>query len=136
MDSRESPAYSEQEGGAYNSHFACTCYHPALVFNQLGDLERCAFRPGNVHGAAGWRGALGPVIVRYWGTVTYWYSRGYAAFANPEIYQFLEAEGMGYAIRLQANRVVQDKIGYLLKRPVGQPPHEVCRYYASFSYQT
>jgi hypothetical protein len=28
---------------------------------------------------------------------------------------------MGYAIRLPANRVLQDKIGYLLKRPVGRP---------------
>jgi Transposase DDE domain group 1 len=63
------------------------------------------------------------------------YFRGDAAFANPEIYKFLEAEGMGYVIRLPANRVLQDKIGYLLKRPVGRPPHEVRRYYASFSYQ-
>jgi len=61
--------------------------------------------------------------------------RGDTAFANPEIYEFLEAEGYGYAIRLPANRVVQDKIGYLLKRPVGRPPHEVRRYHASFSYQ-
>ena len=29
------------------------------------------------------------------------------AFANPEIYEFLEAEGMGYAIRLPANHVLQ-----------------------------
>jgi hypothetical protein len=57
------------------------------------------------------------------------------AFANPEIYEFLEAEGMGYAIRLPANRVLQDKIGYLLKRPVGRPPQEVRRYYASLRYQ-
>src|SRR5712664_3649017 len=63
------------------------------------------------------------------------YFRGDAAFANPEIYEFLEAEGMGYAIRLPANRVLQDKICYLLKRPVGRPPHEVRRYYASFTYQ-
>jgi hypothetical protein len=42
---------------------------------------------------------------------------------------------MGYTIRLPANRVLQDKIGYLLKRPVGRPPHEVRRYYASFGYQ-
>src|ERR1700730_15073267 len=61
--------------------------------------------------------------------------RGDAAFANPEIYEFLEAEGMGYAIRLPANRVLQDKIGYLLKRPVGRPPQEVRRCYASFRYQ-
>ena len=30
---------------------------------------------------------------------------------------------------------LQDRIGYLLKRPVGRPPHEVRRYFASFSYQ-
>jgi hypothetical protein len=51
------------------------------------------------------------------------------------MYEFLEAEGLGYVIRLPANRVLQDKIGYLLKRPVGRPPHEVRRYYAGFSYQ-
>jgi hypothetical protein len=36
---------------------------------------------------------------------------------------------------LPANDVLQRRIGYLLKRPVGQPPHEVRRYYASFTYQ-
>jgi hypothetical protein len=30
---------------------------------------------------------------------------------------------------------LQDRIGYLLRRPVGRPPYEVRRYYASFSYQ-
>jgi hypothetical protein len=63
------------------------------------------------------------------------YFRGDAAFANPEIYEFLEAEGIGYTIRLPANPVLQRRIGYLLKRPVGRPPHEVRRYYASFGYQ-
>jgi hypothetical protein len=48
MDSSESPTYGDQEGSAYNGHFRCTCYHPLFVFNQLGDLERCALRPGNV----------------------------------------------------------------------------------------
>ena len=56
-------------------------------------------------------------------------------FANPEVYGFLETEGFGYAIRLPANSVLQDSIGYLLKRPVGRPPNEVRRYYANFSYQ-
>jgi hypothetical protein len=135
MDSSESPTYGEQEGSAYNGHFGCTCYHPLFVFNQLGDVERCTLRPGNVHSADGWRGVLEPVVARYRSTVKRRYFRGDAAFANPEIYEFLEAEGMGYAIRLPANRVVQDKIGYLLKRPVGRPPHEVRRFHASFSYQ-
>jgi hypothetical protein len=51
MDSSESPTYGEQEGSAYNGHFGCTCYHPLFVLNQLGDLERCALRPRNVHSA-------------------------------------------------------------------------------------
>src|SRR5712691_3393293 len=124
-----------RRGSAYNGHFGCTCYHPLFVFNQLGDLERCALRPGSVHSAAGWRDVLEPVVSRYRGTVKRLYFRGDAAFANPEIYEFLEAEGYSYAIRLPTNRVVQEKIGYLLSRPVGRPPLEVRRYYASFTYQ-
>src|SRR5258708_24933352 len=134
MDSSESPT-REQEGSAYNGHFGCTCYHPLFVFNQLGDLERCALRSGNVHSAAGWRDVLEPVVVRYRSTVKRRYFGGDAAFANPEIYEFLEAEGYGYTIRLPTNAVLQGKIGYLLKRPTGRPPQEVRRYYASFTYQ-
>jgi hypothetical protein len=135
MDSSESPTYGEQEGGAYYGHFGCTCYHPPFVFNQLGDVERCALRSGNVHSADGWRAVLEPVIPRYRGTVKRLNFRGDAAFANPEIYEFLEGVGIGYPIRLPTNRVLQDRIGYPLKRPVGRPPHEVRRYFASFGYQ-
>jgi Transposase DDE domain group 1 len=51
------------------------------------------------------------------------------------IYEFLEAEAYNYAIRLPANQVLQQKIEYLLKRPVGRPPGEVRRTYANFRYQ-
>ena len=131
----EREPYGEQEGSAYNGHFGCTCYHPLFVCNQLGDVERCALRPGNVHSADSWRVALEPVVARYQGMVKRLYFRGDAAFANPGIYEFLEAEGIGYTIRLPANWVLQDRIGYLLKRPVGRPPHEVRRSFASFSYR-
>src|SRR5436309_1854311 len=67
IDSSVSPTYGAQEGTAYNGHFACTCYHPLFVFNQDGDLERCALRPGNVHSAHGWREVLDPVVARYRG---------------------------------------------------------------------
>ena len=64
-DSSESPTHGQQEGSAWNGHFGCTCYHPLFVFNQFGDLERCALRPSNVHSAEGWRSVLLPVIARY-----------------------------------------------------------------------
>jgi hypothetical protein len=135
MDSSESPTYGEQESSAYNGHFGCTCYHPLFVFNHLGDVERCALRSGNVHSADGWRAVLEPVVARYRGTVKRLFFRGDAAFANPEMYEFREAERIRYMIRLPANRILQDRIGYLLKRPVGRPSHEVRRYYASLPYQ-
>jgi hypothetical protein len=135
FDSSESPTHGDQEGGAYNGHFGCACYHPLFVFNQFGDAERCALRPGNVHSAADWRAVLEPVIARYRRSVKRLCFRGDAAFANSEIYEFLETERVGYTIRLPANNVLQGRIGYLLKRPVGRPPDEVRRHYASFSYQ-
>src|SRR5918997_3519701 len=100
MDSSVSPTHGEQEGTAYNGHFGCTCYHPLFVFNQFGDLERCALRPGNVHSAEGWREVLEPIVARYRTTMKRRYFRGDPAFANPEIYEFLEAEGFKYTIRL------------------------------------
>jgi hypothetical protein len=135
MDSSVSPTHGEQEGTAYNGHFGSTCYHPLFVFNQFGDLERCALRPGNVHSAEGWRDVLEPVVARYRTTMKRRYFRADAAFASPEVYKFLEAEGYGYVIRLPANAVLQRRIAHLLTRPVGRPPHEVRRFYASFRYQ-
>ena len=135
VDSSVSETHGGQEGSAYNGHFGCTCYHPLFVFNQFGDLERCSLRPGNVHSADGWRDALEPVMARYRHGMKRRYFRGDAAFTNPEIYEFLEAEGYKYTIRLPANSVLQESIAWLLKRPVGRPPHDVRRYHASFSYQ-
>jgi Transposase DDE domain group 1 len=134
MDSSESPTFGEQEGSAYNGHFRCTCYHPLFVFNQFGDLERCLLRPGNVHSADDWRSVLVPVIARYRGRGLVLYFRGDAAFAKPELYELLEAEGIGYAVRLPANRVLQERIGHLLTRPVGRPPRKPQVFHASFTY--
>jgi hypothetical protein len=135
MDSSVSPTHGEQEGTAYNGHFGCTCYHPLFLFNQFGDLERCSLRPGNVHSAHDWRDVLEPVVARYRHHKLRRYFRGDAAFAAPGIYEFLEAEGFTYAIRLKANAVLQESIAHLLTRPIGRPPNHVRRYYASFSYQ-
>ena len=133
MDSSVSPTHGDQEGTAYNGHFGCTCYHPLFVFNQFGDLERCGLRPGKraqrprVARCVGTGGRSLPTLRRYF--------RGDAAFASPEVYEFLEAEDFSYAIRLPANKVLQGSIAHLLKRPVGRPPNDVRRYHAGFSYQ-
>jgi len=82
------------------------------VFNQFGDVERCALTPGNVHSADGWRAVLEPVIARYRRIMKRLYFRGDAAFGNPEMYEFLEAERIGYKIRLPTNSVLQRRVGH------------------------
>ena len=92
MDSSVSPTHGEQEMSAWNGHFECTCYHPLFVFNQFGDLERGALRPGNVHSADDWQNVLDPVVARYRGKVSRIYFRADAAFAMPGVYEYLEAK--------------------------------------------
>ncbi len=65
---------------------------------------------------------LEPVIARYRERGLLLYFRGDAAFAKPELYELLEAEDIGYAIRLPANPLLQERIGHLLTWPVGRPP--------------
>ena len=78
---------------------------------------------------------LEPVVERYRKRELRRYSRADAAFAKPDIYEFLNAEGYAYAIRLPTNSVLQEKIAHLLTRPVGRSPNHVRVFHASFSYQ-
>ena len=137
MDSSESPTWGEQEGSAWNGHFGCTCYHPLFVFNQFGNLERCLLRPVNYNSAYFWRSFMVPVIARGRGRGRglVLHFRGDAGFAKPEVYEMLEAEDIGYAIRLPANPVLQARIGHLLVRPVGRPPKRPQVFFASLTYQ-
>jgi hypothetical protein len=135
LDSSVSETYGRQEGTAYNGHFECECYHPLFCFNQFGDLERALLRNGNVASADDWRSVLEPVIARYRDLDIRKFFRGDAAFAIPELYERLEAEGYLYAIRLKANNVLYRHIKHRLTRPVGRPPKKPQVFYESFSYQ-
>ena len=135
MDSSESPTYGKQEGSAFNGHFGCTCYHPLFCFNQFGDLERANLRKGNVHSADDWLSVLQPVVARYRERPLKRFFRGDAAFANPDLYRYLEDENFSYAIRLKSNAILQKHIAPLLTRPVGRPSRAPKVFYASFSYQ-
>jgi hypothetical protein len=135
MDSSVSETYGEQEGSAYNGHFGCTCYHPLFCFNQFGDLERCLLRNGNVASAEDWRSVLEPIIARYRGKKLRRFFRGDAAFARPELYEYLEAEGYLYTIRLPGNDVLYREIEPLLTRLPGRPSNEPVVWHHDFMYQ-
>jgi len=135
LDSSESPIHGEQEGSVYNGHFGCTCFHPLFCFNQFGDCEGAMLRPGNVHSADRWKEVLEPIVKRYENKKNRKYFRGDAAFAKPEIYEYLECNGFLYAIRLPANDILYGEIRHLLTRPVGRPPRKPIVWLYEFLYQ-
>ena len=135
MDSSESPVHGQQEGVAYNGHFESVCYHPLFLFNHFGDCEGAMLRPGNVHSAERWREVLEPVVKRYQEKGVRLLFRADAAFAKPEVYEYLKSRDTGYAMRLPANEVLQGNIRHLLKRPVGRPPKKPVVRYHDFVYQ-
>lgn len=135
LDSSVSETHGRQEGLAYNGYSKCNCYHPLFRFNQDGDLERALLRNGNVASAHDWRSVLEPVVACYRLRKLKRYFRGDAGFANPRVYEFLEAEGYLYAIRLPANDVLHREIQHLMTRPVGRPPEKPIAQYHDFTYQ-
>ena len=135
IDSSESPVHGQQEGAAYNGHFECMCYHPLFCFNQFGDCEGAVLRPGNVHSADGWEGFIEPIVERYLKLAVRLLFRADAAFAKPELYEYMEARRIGYAIRLSANDVLQREIAHLLVRPTEWPSRKPIVSYHDFAYQ-
>ena len=108
---------------------SAVCVQPLRRSGTLRSASRQRAQRGRLEGSTRLgRGALpGQGLAHYF--------RADAGFANPQVYDFLEAERIKYAIRLPANRILQDRIGYLLKRPVGRPPNKVRRFHANLSYQ-
>lgn len=135
IDSSESPVHGQQEAAAYNGHFECVCYHPLFCFNQFGDCEGAVLRPGNVHSAAGWQEFIEPIVERYLKEAVRLLFRADAAFAKPELYDYLETRQIGYAIRLPANEVLQRKIAHLLVRSTEWPSRKPIVSYHDFAYQ-
>ncbi len=76
-----------------------------------------------------------PIVSRYRDFNIARFFRGDAAFANPNMYCYLEAEEYFYAIRLIGNPILHDKIEHSLTRPVGRPPQKPIVLYHSFQYR-
>jgi hypothetical protein len=134
IDSTEIPVYGQQEQSAYNGHFESTCYHPLLLFNREGDCLAVKLRPGNVHSAEQWEEVLLPEIERQQQQGKDVVVRADAAFAKPELYEALENRGVGYAIRIPSNDILEREVAELLTRSVGRPSHTPVIRYKSFRY--
>ena len=106
MDSSESPVHGQQEGAAYNGR-VCLLSSPLSVQPVWG-LRR-SDATTRKRGADGWQELLEPVVKGYQKKGLRLLFRGDAAFAKPELYEYLEQGKIAYAIRLPANQVIQGR---------------------------
>jgi len=59
-----------------------------------------------------------------------------AAFSKLGIYEYLEENGLMYAIRLPANEILHEEISHLMTRSVGRPPQKPDIFYDDFMYKS
>ena len=104
MDLSVSPTHGEQEKSSWNGHYDCTCHHPLFLFNQFGDMERCALRLGNVHSADDWESVL---------------KRVSQVCASIEPWLEAEAPSNPRSGCRQPTAVLQERIGHLADAPRG-----------------
>jgi len=88
-----------------------------------------------MNSAHGWREVLDPVVARYRGRGLRCLLRGDAAFALPDVYEYLEPDYFPVRDPPARQPGAPEPRAHLLTRPVGRPPHYVRRFYASVRYR-
>jgi hypothetical protein len=116
-DSTADPTHGEQEGSAYHGYYDQDMLHPLLLTD--GDTDQpltVILRPGTCHASRGIVAILKRVVrairARWPGVVIEF--RGDSGFAVPQLYAYLEAEGIAYTIALITNTRLQAMAADLL----------------------
>jgi hypothetical protein len=121
MDSRVSEMHGAQEGSAYNGRFACSaiircsCSTSAAIWSAVPRGQGTCTAPLGGKTCSNRRSRVTRQDEGRYFQVD-------ATFANPEVYELLKTEDYKYTIRLPANSVLQERICWLLNRPVGHLP--------------
>ena len=145
LDPTDDPTHGAQQLTFFNGHYDSWCYLPVagfLTFNDESEQYLFAYllRPGNVGAAVGALGILSRLLPRLRAAFPRARLRvrldgGYAA---PEIFAFLEREGLEYVVAMAKNKVLERRAARLmgtarrLSRQSGSTEHVYgeCRYAA------
>src|SRR5450755_1459969 len=145
LDPTDDPTHGAQQLAFFNGHYDTWCYLPVagfLTFNEEAEQYLFAYvlRPGNVTASVGAIGILSRLLPRLRAAFPSARLRvrldgGYAA---PEIFAFLEREGLEYVVAMGKNKVLERRAARLmgtarrLSRETGQTAHRYkeCRYAA------
>jgi hypothetical protein len=145
LDPTDDPTHGAQQLTFFNGHYDTWCYLPVagfLTFNEEPEQYLFAYvlRPGNVGAAVGALGILSRLVpkLRTAFPRARLRVRLDGGFAAPEIFAFLEREGLEYAVAMAKNKVLARRAARLmgtarrLSRESGETEHlyKDCRYAA------
>jgi len=123
MDPTDDPTHGQQELAFYNGYYQSWCYQPVVVkltFDEEAEQHVVAvvLRPGNAPATAGAIAILGRLLPKL--------RRAFAqarlrvrldgGFAAPEVFDFLEDEGVEYLVAMAKNRRLSPRGRRLLAR--------------------
>jgi Transposase DDE domain group 1 len=145
LDPTDDPTHGAQQLAFFNGHYDTWCYLPVagfLSFNEEAEQYLFAYvlRPGNVGAAVGALGILSRLLPRLRAAFPRARLRVRldGGFAAPEVFAFLEREGLEYVIAMAKNKVLERRAARLmgtvrrLSRKSGETEHlyKECRYAA------
>jgi hypothetical protein len=141
MDSTEDPTHGQQQLSFFNGHYDSHMYHPLLIFEgKSGVLLSSRLRPGN---SAAFRQSV-PMLRPLTRRLRARFPdreiglRADGAFSVPELLDYAEYAGLGYAIGFGRNEKLHDIVMPLCEKIDLQwecNPGKALRHYTSFSYQ-
>jgi hypothetical protein len=123
LDGTDDPTHGQQQGALWNGHYGGFCYLPLLGTLQFGgEREQYLFaallRPGNASGRLGAIAVLRRVLPRL--RVAFPRARLRVrldgGFAAPDVFDFLEREGVEYLVAMGSNPVLARLAEPLLER--------------------
>lgn len=119
MDPSEARTYGDQQLTFFNAYYNSYMYHPNFLCDAAtGFLFAPILRPGNVGAAQGATPLLARVVELLraaWPNIRIDF-RADSSFAVPELLDWLEEEGICYAIGIRVNDVLRDRSGDFVKR--------------------
>ncbi len=145
LDPTDDPTHGAQQLTFFNGHYDTWCYLPVagfLTFNEEPEQYLFAYvlRPGNVGAAVGALGILSRLVpkLRTAFPRARLRVRLDGGFAAPDIFAFLEREGLEYAVAMAKNKVLARRAARLMgtarrrSRESGETEHlyKDCRYAA------
>ena len=127
MDPTDDPTHGQQELAFYNSHYQGWCYLPMVANVSFGEeseqyLVAAVLRPGNAHGSKGAVAILRRLVAKLRAAFPKARLRVRldGGFATPEIFDFLEDEGLEYLVAMAKNQRLEPQGARLLARARAQ----------------